>query len=154
MLDLRLRGCWFETLESHLSLQCLLRSRAEFHKQVKRFRKKSHNSLVDNQLLQVYGAAVTFYEEFPEEKLTDLQMRHLGLKNKHIREQYRIMKTVHYNKSICLLSHWPFFDAFRKLLSYLYRISITGPHTVPLERLVGYNLSLFPPGPKLIKLCS
>ena len=83
---------------------------------------------------QVFGAAVTFYEEYPEEKLTDYQMRHLGLKNKYIREQYRIMKTVHYNKSICLLSHWPFFDAFRKFLSYLYRISITGPHSVPLER--------------------
>ncbi|KAL3866790.1 hypothetical protein ACJMK2_044059 [Sinanodonta woodiana] len=87
---------------------------------------------------KVYGAAVTFYEEFPEEKLNDLQMRHLGLKNKHIREQYRILKTVHANKSICLLSHCPFFDAFRKVLSYLYKISITGPHTVPLERHISH----------------
>ncbi|XP_060579637.1 C-myc promoter-binding protein-like [Ruditapes philippinarum] len=87
---------------------------------------------------KVYGAAITFYEEFPEEKLTDLQMRHLGLKNKHIREQYRIMKTVHSNKSICLLSHWPFFDAFKKLLSYLYRISITGSHIVPIERHISH----------------
>ncbi|XP_053405869.1 C-myc promoter-binding protein-like isoform X2 [Mercenaria mercenaria] len=87
---------------------------------------------------KVYGAAITFYEEFPEDKLTDLQMRHLGLKNKHIREQYRIMKTVHSNKSICLLSHWPFFDAFKKLLSYLYRISITGPHIVPIERHISH----------------
>ncbi|KAL4227448.1 DENN domain-containing protein 4B [Mactra antiquata] len=87
---------------------------------------------------KVYGAAITFYEEFPEDKLTDLQMRHLGLKNKHIREQYRIMKTVHSNKSICLLSHWPFFDAFRKLLGYLYRISITGPHSVPIERHISH----------------
>ena len=100
----------------------------------------------------MFGAAVTFYEEYPEEKLTDYQMRHLGLKNKHIREQYRIMKTVHYNKSICLLSHWPFFDAFRKLLSYLYRISITGPHTVPIERYLqgvvqyffGHKMRVFP----------
>ncbi|XP_033751078.1 C-myc promoter-binding protein-like [Pecten maximus] len=87
---------------------------------------------------QLYGAAVTFYEEFPEERLTDLQKRHLGLKNKHIREQYRILKTVHAHKSICLLSHWPFFDAFRKFLTYLYRISITGPHSVPLERHISH----------------
>nr|XP_022330471.1 C-myc promoter-binding protein-like isoform X2 [Crassostrea virginica] len=87
---------------------------------------------------KVYGAAVTFYEEFEEEKLSDLQMRHLGLKNKHIREQYRILKTVHSNKSICLLSHWPFFDAFRKFLTYLYRISITGPHPVPIERHISH----------------
>ena len=90
---------------------------------------------------QLYGAAVTFYEEFEEERLTDLQMRHLGLKNKHIREQYRILKTVHAQKSITLLSHWPFFDVFRKFLTYLYRISITGPHPVPLERWL-YLVSL------------
>lgn len=89
-------------------------------------------------MFQVYGAAITFYEEYPEDKLTDLQMRHLGLKNKHIREQYRIMKTVHSNKSICLLSHWPFFDPFKKLLGYLYRISITGPHIVPIERRISH----------------
>ncbi|XP_076102516.1 C-myc promoter-binding protein-like isoform X2 [Mytilus galloprovincialis] len=87
---------------------------------------------------KVYGAAVQFYEEFEEEKLSDLQMRHLGLKNKHIREQYRILKTVHSNKCICLLSHWPFFDAFRLFLTYLYRNSITGPHTVPLERHISH----------------
>jgi len=83
---------------------------------------------------QVYGAALTFYEEYPEEKLTDLQMRHLGLKNKHIREQYRIMKTVHANKSVCLLSRWPFFPTFKKMLYYIHRISITAAHVVPIER--------------------
>lgn len=92
----------------------------------------------------MYGAAVQFYEEFEEEKLSDLQMRHLGLKNKHIREQYRILKTVHSNKCICLLSHWPFFDAFRLFLTYLYRNSITGPHTVPLERLVSVGIYRVP----------
>ncbi|XP_029643627.1 C-myc promoter-binding protein isoform X2 [Octopus sinensis] len=87
---------------------------------------------------KAYGAAVSFYEEFPEEKLTDFQLRHLGLKNKHIREQYRIPKTVHSNKCICLLSRWPFFDAFKKFLSYLYRISITGPYNVPIERHISH----------------
>ncbi|XP_071110635.1 C-myc promoter-binding protein-like [Haliotis cracherodii] len=89
-------------------------------------------------ICKVFGAAVTFYEEYHEDKLSDLQMRHLGLKNKHIREQYRILKTVHANKSICLLSRWPFFDAFKKFLSYLYKISITGPHTVPIERHISH----------------
>ncbi|XP_050402671.2 C-myc promoter-binding protein isoform X3 [Patella vulgata] len=87
---------------------------------------------------RIYGAAVTFYEEYSEDKLSDLQMRHLGLKNKHIREQYRILKTVHSNKSICLLSHWPFFDAFKKFLSCLYKICITGPHDVPIERHISH----------------
>ncbi|CAG5134892.1 unnamed protein product [Candidula unifasciata] len=87
---------------------------------------------------KVYGAAVSFYEEYKEEDLTDMQLRSLGLKNKHIREQYRILKTVHIRKSISLLSHWPFFDAFKKFLSHLYKVSITGPHTVPIERHISH----------------
>ncbi|XP_052281049.1 DENN domain-containing protein Crag-like [Dreissena polymorpha] len=87
---------------------------------------------------KVYGAAITFYEEYPEDKLSDFQMRNLGVKNKNIREQYRIRKTVHSNKSICLLSHWPFFDPFRKLLSYLHRVSITSSHIVPIERHISH----------------
>ncbi|BFY98657.1 hypothetical protein BsWGS_01697 [Bradybaena similaris] len=87
---------------------------------------------------KVYGAAISFYEEYKEEDLTDTQMRALGLKNKHIREQYRILKTVHVCKSIALLSHWPFFDAFKKFLSHLYKISITGSHTVPIERHISH----------------
>ena len=94
---------------------------------------------------QVYGAAVGFYEEYQEEDLTDTQMRTLGLKNKSIREKYRIQKTVHVRKSISLLSHWPFFDAFKKFLSQLYKVSITGPHQVmriqyiPIPTLLTYT---------------
>ncbi|XP_041375007.1 C-myc promoter-binding protein-like [Gigantopelta aegis] len=100
---------------------------------------------------KVYGAAVTFYEEYGDGEvgLSDLQLRSLGLKNKHIREQYRVSKTIHTNKSICLLSHWPFFDAFKKFLSYLYKNSITGPHTVPLERQISHFMFNVPyPSPE------
>ncbi|XP_012934851.1 DENN domain-containing protein 4B [Aplysia californica] len=98
---------------------------------------------------KVYGAAVGFYEEYREEDLTDLQMRSLGLKNKSIREQYRIQKTVHVRKSISLLSHWPFFDAFKKFLSQLYKVSITGPHHVPLERHISHFMYHVPyPSPE------
>ncbi|KAK0048974.1 DENN domain-containing protein 4B [Biomphalaria pfeifferi] len=87
---------------------------------------------------KVYGAAVGFYEEYREEDLSDLQMRSLGLKNRQIRQQFSIQKTVHVRKSISLLSHWPFFDAFKKFLSQLYKISITGPHNVPMERHISH----------------
>ncbi|KAK7491704.1 hypothetical protein BaRGS_00016960 [Batillaria attramentaria] len=87
---------------------------------------------------KVYGAAVSFYEEHQESQLTDMQMRALGLKNRSIREQFNIQKTVHVRKAICLLSHWPFFDAFKKFLSQLYKISITGPHHVPIERHISH----------------
>lgn len=65
-------------------------------------------------------------------------MRSLGLKNRQIRQQFSIQKTVHVRKSISLLSHWPFFDAFKKFLSQLYKISITGPHNVPMERHISH----------------
>ncbi|CAL1526082.1 unnamed protein product [Lymnaea stagnalis] len=87
---------------------------------------------------KVYGAAVSFYEEYNEENLSDQQMRSLGLKNRQIRQQLPILKTVHVRKAIALLSHWPFFDAFKKFLSQLYKISITGPHTVPMERHISH----------------
>ncbi|RUS86371.1 hypothetical protein EGW08_005889 [Elysia chlorotica] len=98
---------------------------------------------------KVYGAAVGFYEEYREEDLTDMQMRALSLKKKSIREQYQIKKTVHVRKSISLLSHWPFFDAFKKFLSQLYKISITGPHNVPLERHISHFMYVVPyPSPE------
>ncbi|XP_070177502.1 DENN domain-containing protein 4C-like isoform X1 [Littorina saxatilis] len=87
---------------------------------------------------KIYGAAVTFYEEYKESSLSDMQMRLLSLKNRSIREQYGIQKTVHVRKAICLLSHWPFFDAFKKFLSQLYKVSISGPHHVPIERHISH----------------
>lgn len=49
-------------------------------------------------------------------------------------EEQKKVKCLQTNKSICLLSRWPFFDTFEKFLRYLHRMSITGPHKVPLER--------------------
>ena len=88
----------------------------------------------------MYGAAVMFYEEVAKDKLTDSDKKELGIVSEEqcaedVAEK-NTDKTVHRNKCICLLSQWPFFDTFRKFLSYLYRISISGPHTVPIERYV------------------
>jgi hypothetical protein len=38
-------------------------------------------------------------------------------------------------KAICILSHWPFLDAFRSYLTTLYRLSLT-PTPVCLERYI------------------
>ena len=82
---------------------------------------------------------MSFYEEFTAPQLTDLQMRSLGIKNPSIRQQYNIRsKTVHVRKAICLLSHWPFFDAFKKFLSQLYKVSTTEGHHVPIERHISH----------------
>ncbi|CAH1795855.1 unnamed protein product [Owenia fusiformis] len=106
--------------------------------------------LTDETREQVYGAAVTFYEEYPEDKLNDSQKEALSLKEGPTGNPYnKIPKTVHSNKSICLLSRWPFFDAFKKFLSYLYRISISGPHDVPIERHISHFMHEVPfPSPQ------
>lgn len=80
---------------------------------------------------KIYGSAITFYEEYLDEKLTDEQRELLGVALPSDRAE----KSVHVNKCICLLSHHPFFDAFRTFLYYLHWMARSGPHDVPIERL-------------------
>uniref|UniRef100_A0A9J8DL57 DENN/MADD domain containing 4A n=1 Tax=Cyprinus carpio carpio TaxID=630221 RepID=A0A9J8DL57_CYPCA len=91
---------------------------------------------------KVYGAAIQFYEPYPEEHLTDKQRSQLGLQANVLRPDGSM--TVHTNKSICLLSHWPFFDAFRNFLTFLYRYSISGPHTLPIEKHISHFMHKVP----------
>ncbi|XP_066274264.1 C-myc promoter-binding protein-like isoform X3 [Branchiostoma lanceolatum] len=94
---------------------------------------------------KVYGAAVSFYESYPAEKLTEEQRKRLNYQT----ELDRQTKTIHTNKCISLMSHWPFFDAFRKFLTYLYRLSVSGPHAVPLERHISHFMHDVPfPSPQ------
>lgn len=83
--------------------------------------------------LQVYGAAIQFYETYPEKNLTEKQKSQLGLTASPDGKSAS-SRTMQTNKCICLLSHWPFFDAFKKFLTFLYRYSISGPHVLPIEK--------------------
>lgn len=90
--------------------------------------------------LQVYGAAIQFYEPFSEEGLSERQRSQLGLPSSDLGPDGT--RGVYSNKSICLLSHWPFFQSFRSFLTFLYRYSISGPHALPIEKLVTDSFSL------------
>lgn len=80
---------------------------------------------------KIYGAAITFYEEYSlVEKLRDEQKEILGFTS----ATDQLEKSLHVNKCICLLSHHPFFDAFKTFLYYLNWMMRTGPHEVPIER--------------------
>uniref|UniRef100_A0A669E5A7 DENN domain containing 4A n=1 Tax=Oreochromis niloticus TaxID=8128 RepID=A0A669E5A7_ORENI len=80
---------------------------------------------------KVYGAAIQFYEPYPQECLTDHTANGSPC-------------SVYTNKCICLLSHWPFFDAFRKFLTFLYRYSISGPHALPIEKHISHFMHKVP----------
>lgn len=84
---------------------------------------------------RVYGAAVMFYEAMDETCLDDVQRQHLLPSSDDDTDQPS-SRVVAQNKSICLLSRSPFFDAFKQFLVYLYRMSLASspPHPSPIER--------------------
>ncbi|CAI9534470.1 unnamed protein product [Staurois parvus] len=82
---------------------------------------------------KVYGAAIQFYEQYPREDLSEKQCQRLGLISVVDRRPIS-SKSVQTKKSICVLSHWPFFDVFQKFLTFIYRYSISGPHVLPIEK--------------------
>ncbi|XP_054636937.1 DENN domain-containing protein 4B-like isoform X1 [Dunckerocampus dactyliophorus] len=82
---------------------------------------------------KVYGAAIQFYEAFPKEVLSERQSVRLGLLSVVDRRPIA-ERTLQVKKSICVLSHWPFFTVFQKFLTFVYRYSISGPHVLPLEK--------------------
>ncbi|NWS69214.1 MYCPP protein, partial [Crotophaga sulcirostris] len=97
---------------------------------------------------KVYGAAIQFYELYPEENLTEKQKSQLGLAAV-VEGKSDACRTVQTNKCICLLSHWPFFDAFKKFLTFLYRYSISGPHVLPIEKHISHFMHKVPfPSPQ------
>ncbi|XP_037082224.1 C-myc promoter-binding protein-like [Pollicipes pollicipes] len=85
---------------------------------------------------KVYGSSITFYERFPEDRLTEQQRLQLGIDTHHPSEI-----SVNTNKSIGVLSHWPLFDTFEKFLQFLHQTAISGRATaVPLERYISHML--------------
>uniref|UniRef100_A0A8C6LF44 DENN domain containing 4B n=1 Tax=Nothobranchius furzeri TaxID=105023 RepID=A0A8C6LF44_NOTFU len=84
---------------------------------------------------KVYGAAIQFYESFSKDLLSERQNVRLGLLSVVDRRPIT-SRSLHVKKSICVLSHWPFFTVFQKFLTFIYRYSISGPHVLPLEKHV------------------
>lgn len=83
--------------------------------------------------LQVYGAAIQFYESFQQELLSEQQRVSLGLLSVVDRRPIG-SRSLQVKKSICVLSHWPFFSVFQKFLTFIYRYSVSGAQVLPLEK--------------------
>ncbi|CAH1134526.1 unnamed protein product [Ceutorhynchus assimilis] len=95
---------------------------------------------------KVYGSALTFYEKYPVENVTEEQKELLGYTDGD--DNF----VLHVNKSICVLSHWPFSDDFQTWLLYLYHIVTEGnPTAVPVERYIIQLLDEVPfPSPRTL----
>uniref|UniRef100_A0A8C4UW70 DENN domain containing 4C n=1 Tax=Falco tinnunculus TaxID=100819 RepID=A0A8C4UW70_FALTI len=97
---------------------------------------------------KVYGAAIQFYEPYPRELLTEKQQLQLGLLTA-VERKAVTSKSINSNKCICLLSHWPFFEAFRKFLMFIYKLSVSGPHPLPIEKHISHFMHNIPfPSPQ------
>ncbi|XP_068090496.1 DENN domain-containing protein 4C isoform X2 [Hyperolius riggenbachi] len=97
---------------------------------------------------KVYGAAIQFYEPYPREMLSEKQMLQLGIVTK-VEKKLITSKIINTNKCICLLSHWPFFETFRKFLMFIYKLSVSGPHTLPIEKHISHFMHNVPfPSPQ------
>nr|XP_046236912.1 DENN domain-containing protein 4C isoform X2 [Scatophagus argus] len=86
---------------------------------------------------KVYGAAIQFYEPYPVDLLSEKQKIQLGLLTT-VEKKMIPNRPVNTNKCICLLSRWPFFESFRKFLMFLYKLSVSGPHPLPIEKHISH----------------
>uniref|UniRef100_A0A8C7HUF5 DENN domain-containing protein 4C n=1 Tax=Oncorhynchus kisutch TaxID=8019 RepID=A0A8C7HUF5_ONCKI len=86
---------------------------------------------------KMYGAAIQFYEVYPIDLLSEKQKVQLGLLTT-VEKKVIPNRTVNTNKCICLLSRWPFFESFRKFLMFLYKLSVSGPHPLPIEKHISH----------------
>lgn len=104
--------------------------------------------LVNDGASKVYGSSLTFYETVsdPDEFLSDTQKDFLNWND--IKDDH----SIHVNKSICLLSQFPFGDTFDKWLRFLYRLVFENNHlTVPIERYITHLLDEVPfPSPSIL----
>ncbi|XP_061552933.1 DENN domain-containing protein 4B-like isoform X4 [Phycodurus eques] len=97
---------------------------------------------------KVYGAAIQFHEAFPREVLSERQSLRLGLLSVVDRRPVP-ERSLQAKKSICVLSHWPFFHVFQKFLTFIYRYSVSGPHVLPLEKHISSFMHNVPfPSPR------
>ncbi|XP_061131161.1 DENN domain-containing protein 4C isoform X2 [Syngnathus typhle] len=86
---------------------------------------------------KVYGSAVQFYEPYPANLLSEKQQIHLGLLTS-VEKKPVPERALNANKCICLLSRWPFFESFRKFLMFLYKLSVSGPQPLPMEKHIAH----------------
>lgn len=102
---------------------------------------------------KLYGSTLNFYETISPEELTADELKQLGYIEASLevdtdewREamaEAKIRKSLQRVKSIGILSRWPFFDQFKRFLSFLHRLYIVSakkPLSTSLESYIFYFL--------------
>lgn len=106
--------------------------------------------LTDQKGRKLYGAAVSFYEHYSK-PLSAEQMEKLGLNPANDYQQKSgscsdststndpaEQMAFHTMKAICLVSRYPFFNAFKRFLTWLHRMVVIGSYSLPIERYISH----------------
>ncbi|KAI5609538.1 DENN domain-containing protein 4C isoform X2 [Silurus asotus] len=97
---------------------------------------------------KVYGAAIQFYELYPADNLTEKQKIQLGLLTT-VDKKLIPNRTVNTNKCICLLSRWPFYQAFKEFLLFIYKLTLNTGNPLPIEKHISHFMHNVPfPSPQ------
>ncbi|KAI2797635.1 DENN domain-containing protein 4B [Blomia tropicalis] len=90
---------------------------------------------------KVYASLLNFYEMIMPDELSLEELKYLSYVNEDVDESSPIMesesKSLQRIKSICILSHWPFFDQFKRFLTFLCK-TFYGTTIPPLSSLESY----------------
>lgn len=102
--------------------------------------------LTDGDGTKYYGASLTFYEKYTRELTQhqkDLLSFDMDAKNQEERpdspKEVSPDQLFFMNKSICMVSRYPFFECFRRFLYYVYYMSVyPDSERVPIERYISH----------------
>ncbi|XP_053994404.1 DENN domain-containing protein Crag isoform X3 [Hylaeus volcanicus] len=128
---------FYEELEVEMDIPNLKENQQPLE-EMEKIKISVENAEVDNQLSNMRK----FKKCGILKKLTLLQLEKL---------QYTdpATQSLNISKSICILSHWPFFDTFEKFLVYLHSMVNSKPQNVPIEKYIAYFLYDIPfPSPQ------
>ena len=78
----------------------------------------------------ILGCCLVIYEPITPAQRKNLN-KYLEERNEAVLESTRLLVP----KCLCLISTWPFIDAFKKILCQFYRISLS-PSFIPIERYI------------------
>jgi hypothetical protein len=108
-------------------------------------------ALTDAKGETIYGGGVTFFEEFDTAMMTK-EVTQLIAQQQVVHPDSRVVPQT--NRCICLLSRFPFFEAFRKFLLSLYRLTVSGAQNIPIERYITHFMHQVPfPTPQKPIVC-
>ena len=87
---------------------------------------------------RIYGASLVFWEPILNKEAKDTDLSSLYKQSNG--DDETVFMLLHKTKCICIMSHHPFFSAYKKVLQFLYRISLGKNQKMPIERYISHLL--------------